>query len=258
LTLAGDVKQLGPVTSGGLATLSGLDCSMMQRLMNTNELYKKNKHGLRNSAVAIALTNNYRSLPDLLIVPNRCTYEQQLVSTRKAELGPTMRFICVDGIDKREGHGSSRTNVMEAKKIAEVTSGLTNKSITVVTPYAAQVELVRSLMTDKKIRVCNVEQIQGQEDQVIILSPVKGHIADKMWHRKLQVGFSANPKRLNVMITRARDLLIIVGNPWTLSGDRGWANLILECLRRNTMEGLVNPERMINKLKTMWDMDIKE
>ena len=40
------------------------------------------------------------------------------------------------------------------------------------------------------------------------------------------VGFFNNPKRFNVAITRAMALLVIVGHPDMLRGDRQWGNLV--------------------------------
>ena len=41
-----------------------------------------------------------------------------------------------------------------------------------------------------------------------------------------KLGFLSNPKRFNVAITRAKALLIIVGNPHILSQDKDWAALL--------------------------------
>ena len=41
-----------------------------------------------------------------------------------------------------------------------------------------------------------------------------------------KLGFLSNAKRFNVAITRAKALLIIVGNPHILSQDKDWAALL--------------------------------
>lgn len=42
-------------------------------------------------------------------------------------------------------------------------------------------------------------------------------------------------QRLNVMITRAKSLLIIVGNPFTLSNDKNWAKMVNYCVKSKAM-----------------------
>ena len=41
-----------------------------------------------------------------------------------------------------------------------------------------------------------------------------------------KLGFLKNPKRFNVAITRAKALLIVVGNPHILSQDHDWCQLL--------------------------------
>ena len=61
---------------------------------------------------------------------------------------------------------------------------------------------------------------------MIIISAVrsKEEFLDTDFRHKL--GFLKNPKRFNVAITRAKALLVLVGNPNILSGDEHWRELI--------------------------------
>jgi len=69
-------------------------------------------------------------------------------------------------------------------------------------------------------QVGSVEEFQGQERKVIIISTVRSRdpteIDDDRCCVRSALGFVANPKRFNVAITRARALLIVVGNPLVL------------------------------------------
>lgn len=76
LILAGDPHQLGPVVCSEGAKFLGLGKSMMQRLMEF-PLYKRNRHF--DEKYVIQLVKNYRSLPELLTVPNKLFYEKTLV-----------------------------------------------------------------------------------------------------------------------------------------------------------------------------------
>ena len=65
--------------------------------------------------------------------------------------------------------------------------------------------------------VGSTEMFQGQERRVIIISTVR---SSKEWvtsDQRHNLGFLANPKRYNVAVTRAKALLIVVGNPLYVS-----------------------------------------
>ncbi|KAM9390050.1 RNA helicase Mov10l1 [Phaethornis superciliosus] len=80
------------------------------------------------------------------------------------------------------------------------------------------VEKIRFLLRSidlADIKVGTVEEFQGQEYMAIILSTVRsteGLFDDDRYC----LGFLSNPKRFNVAITRAKALLIVVGNPHVL------------------------------------------
>ena len=55
------------------------------------------------------------------------------------------------------------------------------------------------------------------------------------------LGFLSNPKRFNVAVTRARALLIVVGNPAVLSRDACWAALLRHAVRNGAYQGCALP-----------------
>lgn len=64
----------------------------------------------------------------------------------------------------------------------------------------------------RSIKIGLVEQFQGQERDIIILSCVRSNPQEIYKDQILNIGLTNNKKRFNVAIRRAIDLLIIIGN----------------------------------------------
>ena len=105
-------------------------------------------------------------------------------------------------------------------------------SIGIITPYKAQVNYINDALRSKG-RYCprcmsaTVDGFQGQERDVIIFSCV----------RTRHGGFLSDARRLNVAITRARKMLVIVGNATFLDKHCGgsWSAMIKSYTERNLM-----------------------
>jgi helicase MOV-10 len=105
--------------------------------------------------------------------------------------------------------------------------------IGVITPYARQVQKIRLALKANDlgdVKVGSVETFQGQERRCIIISTVRSENEFLDHDRKYNLGFVANEKRFNVAVTRAKALLIIVGNPKVLATDKkNWLPLLRYC-----------------------------
>ncbi|GAA4717298.1 TM0106 family RecB-like putative nuclease [Pedococcus ginsenosidimutans] len=89
-----------------------------------------------------------------------------------------------------------------------VTATLREKDILLVAPFNAQVATLRALLPDG-IRVGTVDKFQGREGAVVIYSLTSSSAADA----PRGVGFLYDLHRLNVAVSRARSMSIILGNP---------------------------------------------
>ncbi len=94
-----------------------------------------------------------------------------------------------------------------------VEAGVPTAAIALVSPYNAQVALLASLLNakypDAPPEVGSVDSYQGRENDVVIQSLVRSNPAG-------DVGFLAEPRRLNVAMTRPRRQLVVVGDSETV------------------------------------------
>jgi hypothetical protein len=131
------------------------------------------------------------------------------------------------------GEGVSKLNRAEAEVVTQVVVGLLRAGVAaadigVISPYAAQVHTLRSLLRssgartgggDGQLEVSSVDGFQGREKEVIIFSCVRSNAGGRL-------GFLADARRLNVAFTRAKRGLIVLGHPPTLAKDPNgpWAH----------------------------------
>lgn len=96
--------------------------------------------------------------------------------------------------------------------------------------------LIRDVGSIGEPKIGTVEELQGQERKIIILSTVRSnesHISDA----EKYLGFIAQPKRVNVAFTRAQYLLIILGNPHVLCLDAMWRDALKYIISNNNYIG---------------------
>lgn len=179
---------------------------------------------------------------------------------------PNVHTIWVDVPDGREqgGDGTSSFNEKEVEAVKLVLEALaksdgfsrymnywyncknietriTESKIGIISFYAAQVNRIKrsiqSFCDRNKIKVStkSVDKFQGQESGIVIVSTV----------RTKNLGFTRTPERLNVALSRARRLLIIVGNSAFYSSDKA-----------KTEEGQNIYRNVIEKIKDNNNFDV--
>ena len=94
-------------------------------------------------------------------------------------------------------------------------------SIGVISPYSAQVtEIKRQLKKlESVIEVSTVDGFQGREKEVIIITMVRSN-------PRGEIGFLSNEKRMNVAITRAKRLCVLIGDSGTVSKNSFLKSLV--------------------------------
>ncbi|PNF41191.1 hypothetical protein B7P43_G01458 [Cryptotermes secundus] len=263
--LAGDPLQLGPVCHSNIAEKLCLGISLMERLMNKWKHYsKESEERSYNSKFITKLRRNFRSHALILEVPNKLFYDGELIPACGIDVtNDTVKnlkndlrfdravvFHGVIGHEKREGRAPSYFNLYELETVVRYVQDLLKggpsrepvqqEDIGILAPYIRQVYKLKAKLKHKaweNIEVGTTETFQGREKRVIIVSTVRSQRNLLELDSKLKLGFVANAKRFNVAITRARSLLIIVGNPHILEADERWRHLINFCCKLNSYRG---------------------
>ena len=223
--LAGDHKQLPPTILSEEA--KELEKTLFEKLIE------------RFPGHSIMLEVQYRMNEKIMEFPNREFYEGKLIAAPEVKerllkdlgvkepqkfknvLSPchALGFIETSRINALEFQPEGSTsyeNFEEAKICLELVEellkmGVKKEDIGVITPYAAQVKLLKELFAEKglKVEINSVDGFQGREKEVIIISFVRSN-------EDGEIGFLRDLRRLNVAITRPRRKLICIGNSATL------------------------------------------
>ena len=221
--LAGDHCQLPPTVKSIAALRGGLGTTLMERIVRQKPevvtllktQYRMNEQIMRFSSnwfyggmVEAAPQIRYRGILDL---DNPMTW----IDTAE-----------VEGKEEFVGESFGRINRAEADLTLDTLEKYFTKigkqrllderiDVGVISPYRAQVQLLRRLVRKKEpyrslISVNTVDGFQGQERDIIVISLVRAN-ADG------QIGFLSDLRRMNVAITRARMKLIILGDVQTMT-----------------------------------------
>ena len=230
--LAGDVHQLGPTVVSTEAAEGGLCVTLMDRL---SEAY--------GGALTVRLCEQYRMHAAISEWASRATYSGELrpapgvatwlladepgIAPTRETLSP-LALIDTAGQpgaeEMRATDGGSLLNLGEAYACEKhvrtlLAAGVAPRKIAVVSPYAAQVALLRTALSELEVEVATVDGWQGREADAVVLSMVRSN-------PQHTVGFLADERRLNVAATRARMHLAIVCDVATVGANPFIAGLL--------------------------------
>ena len=176
------------------------------------------------------LDEHYRCHPQIVSVPNREVYQDRLVVlTRTYGLTPqTDPAVVWNHVAGRAQRGMSGSGYNEPEVAAVITTlddlrtRFPEAELGVVTPLAAQQARLKRALTDagwsEDEVVCGTaHRFQGGQRDIMVISPVGAHgIADTTRN------WLVNETNLwNVAITRAKAMLVIVGDQSWWSGQQG-------------------------------------
>lgn len=185
--------------------------------------------GLSRGSGIVDLRDHYRSHSDIISFSNQFFYEGRLrIATRYNSLkrpkdeDAGIRWINIDGRAEKPSSGSGSQNKQEAEAVVVELRRLSEQgyvgTIGVVSPFRAQANLITKLISDdNQLSVWlsthefiseTVHKFQGDERDIIFFSPV----VSKGMPRGSILFLQKSGNLFNVAITRARAMLIVVGN----------------------------------------------
>jgi uncharacterized protein len=224
LILLGDPQQLEQPTQGSHP--DGTDCSALDHLLEGHQTISDNQ--------GLFLGVTYRLHPDICRFNSELFYESKLTSVEKSgnhEIrskgpfsGSGLRYLPV------EHSGNTSSSQEEAEEVVRVVNQIladkttwidgegyerevTIEDILIIAPYNAQVFEIHQRLPEA--RVGTVDKFQGQEAPIAIFSMATSSYADAP--RGME--FLYSPNRLNVAISRAKCLAILVASPSVFEAD---------------------------------------
>ncbi|KAK1749921.1 helicase required for RNAi-mediated heterochromatin assembly 1 [Echria macrotheca] len=255
LVLVGDHKQLRPkINNYDLSVEKGsgfdLNCSMFERLIKQGA---KHQTLLKQHRMVpeISLFPRRLTYPDLVDDPKTMGRDRirglrdRVIFVNHSKPEDTDNALR----DRRDpGVKESKKNLFEAEMVVRCVKymgqqGYSTSQIVVLTPYLGQLrvlqemilkgeyavelgemdkrELIRAgLMTQAAaqvnqapIRISTIDNYQGEESDIVIASLTRSNETG-------DVGFMCAPERLNVLITRARNCLVLIGNMATFMNSK--------------------------------------
>ncbi|KAH7924379.1 P-loop containing nucleoside triphosphate hydrolase protein, partial [Leucogyrophana mollusca] len=244
--LAGDHQQLGPICHSHIAKTLGLSTSYLARLTERPIYNLVTGRGLTS---VVKLLQNFRNHPAIIRFSDDTFYGGELSAAGdplviNSLLGSNLvqnnfpvLFHSINGKDERETGSPSYFNISDASIVKRYCETLVQndgvartapEDIGVITPYNAQRLRIEALLEGKLsgITVGTVEEFQGQERRVIVISTVRSNDKHTNGTIRHALGFVSDPRRMNVTLTRAQALLVVVGNPLVLGLDPFWRTFL--------------------------------
>jgi superfamily I DNA and/or RNA helicase len=228
--LLGDSKQLPPFREEVLARPELRERFGIESPEAAESMFERLTKMLPATNQAM-LSIQYRMVEPIGRLISNCFYNQALVSHRKlvdpvlcGVTGYAVNWMSTRELLRREEQpaGTSYVNPEEAAKISDLLLDVDDrlaeakivgkKSVLVLSAYGAQVSHlerrlrnIRHKLLHLEVECCTVDRVQGREADVVMFSVTR-------CNNQSRAGFLRALERINVALSRARDLLMIIGD----------------------------------------------
>ena len=211
LILIGDHQQLRPSPNVyELAEKYNLKYSLFERLV-LNQLEHE------------TLERQHRMRPEIadflrIIYPGLIDDRSVEVYDSVKGVSTNIYFISHTSEEHRDEELKSMSNEHEATYLVAfcnylILQGYSPTQITILTPYTGQVFLIRKLLRQRPmlqdVRLCPIDNYQGEENDIVLLSVVRSCSSSEL---KPSIGFVKDENRICVALSRAKMGLYVIGN----------------------------------------------
>jgi ATP-dependent RNA/DNA helicase IGHMBP2 len=260
VVLAGDPFQLPPTVKNADAARQGLSTTLIERCLKTLPDYVNLLTvQYRMHRIIMGFPNHYFYAGELVADDSVAGHQLSTPDINPAEASVTFIDTAGCGFEERvqENPGAlhrnlSKFNAEEAMlvrahllpllrrysdtaasgELQNVDLSPTLPSIGVLSPYREQVnkleEIFREdsvlapLMSSGTITISTIDGFQGQERDVIYISLVRSN-------NKHEIGFLQDYRRMNVAMTRARMVLVVIGDSETIGHNKFYQEFLDYC-----------------------------
>ena len=255
--LIGDHKQLRPKpTVYELALKYNLSISLFERMV-------------MNSMDCKRLSIQHRMRPEIASLTKRI-YDHEIADHKtvcefKDISGLTHNLFFIDHCENEERIDGlqSYSNPHEADFLVALCNylllqGYSGSQITVLTMYIGQLLLLQEKMPRKEfegVRVCAVDNFQGEESDIILLSLVRSNSDQR-------IGFLSESNRICVALSRARQGLYCIGNFKQLKGKcKLWQEICDDLETKNaigeTLDLVCKRHQNVTSVRKSREFDVK-
>ncbi|TGJ78341.1 hypothetical protein E0Z10_g10423 [Xylaria hypoxylon] len=236
LILIGDHKQLRPKVNFALSVEKGdgydLNVSLFERLIARGYPHHTllQQHRMRPELSKFVRELTYPNLVDAVGTKNRPNVkglQTNIIFMNHTHGEEQMRNVR----DWKDGASpSTKRNVFEIhmaikclRYLSQQEIKMPTEKIVILTPYLGLVHSATAQVNKPMIRISTIDNFQGDESEIVIVSLTRSN-------NNGDIGFMYSPERLNVLMSRARNGLILIGNAETFmnskKGGQLWKRLI--------------------------------
>ncbi|CAL5399216.1 unnamed protein product [Camellia sinensis] len=225
--LAGDHLQLPPTIQSVEAEKKGLGRTLFEHLADLYGDEVTSMLTVQYRMHELIMTWSSKELYNSKIEAHPCVAAHMLYDLERVKKSsstePTLILIDIAGCNMEEkkdeedstmNEGEAEVAITHAKRLVQ--SGVQASDIGIISPYAAQVVLLKMMRSNedklKDMEISTVDGFQGREKEAIIIS---------------MVGFLSDRRRTNVAVTRARRQCCLVCDTETVTGD-GFLKRLIE------------------------------